>query len=151
MTKNEKTIQGIRAFWNEQAETYGQDLAATTPDPLAKELEINALLEALDPNLRTLEAGCGHGYNLFKLAETFTHNLVGFDYAEAMIATSNEKLKSTDSDPDIEFHLANILEDLFGLGSFPQIFTDRCLINLPSLSRRSVGGCVVFWKPRDEP
>ena len=131
--QNEKTSQEIRIFWNQQAKKYGPNLIATTPDPLAKELEIKALLETLDPNLRTLEAGCGHGFNIFSIAKSFANNLVGFDYAEVMIETAKEKLKSTDFASGIEFHLANILEDLSSLGSFPQIYTDRCLINLPSL------------------
>lgn len=133
MTQNEKTIQDIRTFWNQQAEKHGRDLTATTPDPLAKKLEIKALRETLDPNLRTLEAGCGNGYNLFRLAESFTSGLVGFDYAEAMIATAKESLKTADSDSKIEFHLASILDDVSFLGTFPQIYTDRCLINLPSM------------------
>lgn len=133
MNDTEKRIEKIKEFWNQQAEKHSADLAATMPDPLAKELELQALCRVLDPALDTLEAGCGNGYNLFYFVETFSGRLVGFDYAPAMVAAANERLSQTDNGARMSFHVANVLDDLTFLGQFPQIFTDRCLINLPSL------------------
>ena len=128
-----KTIDRIRAFWNEQAETHCTGLAATTPDPLLKKLEIDALRRALDPDLDTLEVGCGNGYNILELLKTFRGQLVGVDYASAMVGAAKKALASFDAGDRVEFYVADVLEDLEFLGKFPQIFTDRCLINLPSL------------------
>lgn len=133
MNDTEKRIEKIKGFWNQQAEKHSADLAATDPDPLAKELEFRALCRVLDPALDTLEAGCGNGYNLFWLAKTFSGRLVGFDYAPAMVAAAKQELRQTGFSERLGFHVANILDDLTFLGKFPQIFTDRCLINLPAL------------------
>lgn len=130
---HQERITEIKAFWNEQAEKHASDLAATNPDPLAKELELEALQTALDPERRTLEAGCGNGYNLFALSSSISGELVGFDYAPEMIRAATDRLQQMATNPGISFHVANIVEDLGFLGQFDQIFTDRCLINLPSL------------------
>ena len=127
------TIEQIRAYWNKRATLHGADLTATTPDTLLKELEIDALRRVLDPDLLTLEAGCGNGYNLLKLGETFRGPLVGVDYARGMIDAAVKAAVAADASDRISFHVGSVLEDLGFLGRFPQIFTDRCLINLPSL------------------
>lgn len=133
MTEDWARIGAIQTYWNEQGKKYAADLRATNPDPLAKELELSALRRVLNPARDTLEAGCGNGYNLFRLREYLCGRIAGFDYAEALIDAARAEHIRTGSDARITFHMASILDDLGFLGVFPQIFTDRCLINLPSL------------------
>ena len=131
---DERQIRKIQEFWDGQGRCHGADLAATNPDVLAKELEIDALRRPLDPALAVLEAGCGNGFNLFRLAKTFSAPLAGFDYARSLIEAAERRL--ADSGPlktSISFRCGDILGDLASLGRFEQAFTDRCLINLPSL------------------
>ncbi len=115
-------MNDILEFWNEQARTHGTDLAATMPDPLLKCLELAALRRHLDPALDTIEVGCGNGVNLLHLSETFTGRLTGIDFSPDMIAAARQAGSA------IDFQV----EDIFNLrGQWPQIFTDRCLINIP--------------------
>ena len=123
----------IKEYWNEQARQHGADLAATTPDPLAKELEIEAIKRALDPRLDTLEVGCGNGYNLIALADSFSGNLFGVDFAATMIEMAKNAVASRADVHRFHFETAGILDDLGSIGSFEQVFTNRCLINLTSL------------------
>lgn len=133
MTGNQKKMEEIQRFWNDQAREHATDLAAVSPDPLAKELELEALCRALDSRLDTIEIGCGNGYNLFALSNSFSGRLVGVDYAEEMIGAARLGLPGATKPERFEFHVGSVLHDLGFLGQFQQAFTDRCLINLPSL------------------
>ena len=125
-------IGDIREFWDQQAETYGTDMRAVMPDQLLKGLELRALRDALDPTKPTLEAGCGNAVNLLPLAETFTGALTGFDYSNKMIDAARQAVAEAGR-TDIHLHVADILDPLGFLGSFSQVYTVRCLINLPDL------------------
>ena len=129
-------VERIREYWEDKAHQHRENLAATTPDPLAKNLEIGALKAALDPTLDTLEIGCGNGYNLFALAETFSGALTGIDFAPAMIEVARESAKAKSDAKRVRFEVGSVLDDLSSLGEVPQIFTDRCLINLTSLDEQ---------------
>jgi SAM-dependent methyltransferase len=132
-----KSSESIKAFWDEQAKKYQDSLKATTPDPLGKELEVDALKREIDPDIPTLEAGCGNGYNIFQLEKFSNEKLVGFDYSQNMIDAANKRLSELDGLNDkIRFFCTSILDDLSFLGKFHQIFTDRCLINLLSLEQQ---------------
>jgi SAM-dependent methyltransferase len=131
-------IEAIKGFWNDQAQAHGADLAATTPDPIAKDLEVAALMRHLDPNKDTLEIGCGNGTNIFRLADHLGKRILGIDYAEHMVEAANEALqaRSPEDRARIRFAVGDITESLERLGCFPQIFTVRCLINLPTLDHQ---------------
>jgi SAM-dependent methyltransferase len=135
--RDKKTLDDIKEFWNGQAKKYDSSLEATTPDPLAKELELDALKNVMDKDAYTLEAGCGNGYNIFQLKEFLNGKLVGFDYSQDMVDAANQRLlKSDDLQGRVRFLCANILDDLSFLGKFQQIYTDRCLINLLSTEQQ---------------
>jgi SAM-dependent methyltransferase len=129
-------VERIREYWDEKAHKHGGGLAATTPDPLAKELEIAALKAVLDPGLDTLEVGCGNGYNLFALADMLSGKLTGVDFAPAMIAVARGSLATRPDARRFHFEVASVLDDLGSLGKVSQIFTDRCLINLTSIDEQ---------------
>lgn len=133
MTAADAKIDKIKRFWEKQATKHRTDLAATNPDYFAKELELKALAKALDPRLDTLEAGCGNGYNLLRLADTLQARMTGFDYSAGMIDSAIEARADDPARDRLSFFVGDVLEDLSRFGSFPQVFTDRCLINLPSL------------------
>lgn len=142
-------IAKIRSFWDEQADRHQADLAATNPDIIAKELELRALRDALRQDADTLEAGCGNGYNLFNLAEHLNGRLVGFDYSESMIGAALDRLKNLSDGERYTFKVADILDDLSDLGTYEQVFTDRCLINLPTddLHARAIENLAGTVKP----
>ncbi len=133
MTAIDHQIERIKQFWEDQAATHGSDLAATNPDVYAKELELKALADALDPKLDTLEVGCGNGFNLFRLAEILTGRLVGFDYSENMITAAQHANERHPQRHRLSFSIGDVLGDLSAYSGAQQIFTDRGLINLPTL------------------
>ena len=135
--KNNDEAESIREYWNEQGNKYLASLEATSPDPLAKELELDALKNVLDKSKDTLEAGCGNGYNLFSLSNSLNGKLVGFDYSDSLIKAANRSLSANISlQKRLNFHNASIIDNIDFLGNFQQIFTDRCLINLTSLDHQ---------------
>lgn len=127
------TISRIRAYWDEQASRFSAQVAATTHDPLLKRLEHATLTEWLRPELDTLELGCGNGVNLFHLEHILTGRLHGVDYSENMIEAARYAASQSNPPSRITFTVGDVLDDLAPIGTYPQVFTDRCLINLPSL------------------
>ncbi len=131
-------MTAVKGFWNEQARKHGTGLAATTPDPIAKDLEIGALKRHLDPALDTLEIGCGNGTDILRLLDHLRGRVVGIDYAEDMIEAAKKsvaELAPADRDR-VAVDVGDIMKDLAPLGRYSQIFTVRCLINLPSLDHQ---------------
>jgi SAM-dependent methyltransferase len=132
-------MTAIKGFWNEQARKHGTDLAATTPDPIAKDLEIGALKRHLDPALDTLEIGCGNGTDILRLLDHLrSRRVVGIDYAEDMIEAAKKSMSelSLADRSRVAVDVGDIMKDLTPLGRFSQIFTVRCLINLPTLDHQ---------------
>jgi len=129
----EKTdVNEICAFWDSQAEKHKANLEATTPDPLAKELELNVLKKYFDTNENLLDIGCGNGFNLFSLVDTFRGKMVGVDFATKMIEAAKRECEKRTDRERFAFHEGSVLDDLSYLGQHSQIYTDRCLINLTS-------------------
>jgi len=129
---HDRKTERIRKFWNSQAREHQTDLAATSPDPLAKDLEVAALVRHLDPERDTLEVGCGNGVNIIRLLDYLRRRVVGVDYAESMIDAAQQALDGHPESARVQFKVATLLGNLREIGVFPQIFTVRCLINLPS-------------------
>jgi SAM-dependent methyltransferase len=130
----------IREYWNDQAKRYGTNLIATMPDPLLKKLELATLRRWLDPIANTLEFGCGNGFNLIELSQFLTGTLIGVDYACEMISAANHAVAAR---PDLAHRCSFMVGDILAVPRdgrrYPQIFTDRCLINLPSLQLQLQG------------
>lgn len=128
----DELINRIKGFWDERAEHFSGNIAAATNDPLIKKLELAALERVLDTSVDVLEAGCGNGTNLLSLASRMKGRLYGFDYSEAMIRAAEEAALENGVAENLEFSIGDVRGDLSHLGRFRQIFTDRCLINLPT-------------------
>jgi SAM-dependent methyltransferase len=69
---------------------------------------------------------------LFRLSGWFHRRLVGIDFARHMIHAAKRAASPREDRERFSFQARSVLDDLDFLGLFPQIFTDRCLINLPS-------------------
>jgi len=125
-------LEKIKEYWDQQAKVHSEAIAATTHDPLQKELEYGVLRRKLRPEFNTLELGCGNGSNLFGIEPFMSRVLKGVDYSEHMIKAAREVSTNKGLTNKITFEVGNILEDLSKHGMYEQIFTVRCLINLPS-------------------
>jgi len=122
----------IHGFWEERAEKFRGNFEAVTNDPLIKELELGALEKVVDPAADLLEAGCGNGANVISLASRVEGHLYGFDYSEQMIQAAQSGSEINGVAGRIHFSVGDVLGDLSHFPKFSQLFTDRCLINLPS-------------------
>ena len=144
----------IREFWNTQAEQFGADPRATTPDHWLREIEISAVsraLSSLSAGSTVLDIGCGNGYSTLRLAiDHPSLQFVGGDYAHAMIAQAREALGG--SGPDVQARVRFDEMDVLAIGEdavYDVVVSDRCLINLPSfdLQRRAVDQIAAALKP----
>jgi len=125
--------EALRAFWDERAETLGEE--AGTRDRIAKALEIEAIRSFITLDIDTvLDFGCGTGETAVALARDFQVRVIGYDISPKMIEIAQERLRA---EPKLE----GTVEFVTGLGSGwllslpPRIdlaYTERMLQNLPS-------------------
>lgn len=142
---DEASSREIRQYWNTQAEEFGADPRATTPDHWLREIEITAVsrvLSSLDEGATVLDIGCGNGYSTLRLANEHPGlRFVGGDYSPAMIARAREALGAADpaARGRVRFEETDVLE-IGEVAAYDVVVSDRCLINLPSfdLQRRAV-------------
>jgi SAM-dependent methyltransferase len=127
----------IQQYWNTQAEEFGADPRATTPDYWLREIEIAAVsrvLSSLDEGATVLDIGCGNGFSTLRLANDHPgQRFVGGDYASAMIARAREALEM--ADPETRNRVRFEEMDILSIGedaAYDLVVSDRCLINLPS-------------------
>lgn len=126
------SYQTTKEFWTQQAEKFGNDPEATTNDFYLREIEVRVISEIIS-NLKSdsakiADVGCGNGYSTKRHAKSFSqHSFIGYDYVPEMI--ENARLgQSTDN---IKFDVLDLVNDSI-TSSFDLIFTNRCLINLPT-------------------
>lgn len=133
----------IKAHWTEQARRHAGALEATTKTATIKTLELDALERALRASaqaarddVRVLEVGCGAGHNCLELARRFpTWRFTGVDYVEGMVAAARAATQGSLAAERLAF-LHGDATELDGVAALERaydvVFTDRCLINLPS-------------------
>jgi len=118
----------VCAFWNSRA---GLGEAAGSRDIVAKRLEIEAIAAYVRDGMRVLDAGCGNGLTTIELARRYDIDIVGIDFASAMVEAAEEMLKGRCLKGNVLFEVGEV-RDLSRLGGgFDLIYTERVLINLP--------------------
>lgn len=134
---NTKTEE-IKNFWEKQAEKFGDDILATMPDKLLKELEIENISKYLKDETIVADIGCGNGYSTFYYAMNKNIKITGIDYCENMINTAQNSLKlKKELKNRVNFLIGDILNlKAIADNSFDTIITDRCLINLTSIKEQ---------------
>ena len=136
----------VKDHWRNQAVAFGGLLGATTKASTPKALELDALIRRFrsllgeDAAGTILEVGCGNGVNCLELASVFPGlTFDGVDYVDEMIGAA-EQLRSGSSAADrLRFLVGDALavDALDGLApAYDIVFTDRCLINLPSTDQQ---------------
>lgn len=124
----EKTTESVRDYWNSRA---GLGKWAGTQDLIAKELELKAIAEFVEPGMRILDAGCGNGISAIEIARRFPVEITAFDSAPEMIEAARQMAVTEHLAGSISFRTGDIT-DLSGLPrNFDLIYTERVLINLP--------------------
>jgi len=135
-------LDEIKDHWRDQAVAFGGLLGATTKASTPKVLELDALIRRFrnllgeDPAGTVLEVGCGNGVNCLELASTFPGlRFDGVDYVEEMVDAAKQRRSGSSDAERLRFLVGDALAvgALDGLAaSYDIVFTDRCLINLPS-------------------
>jgi len=132
------TSEQVKKYWDEQASKYGDNYLATIPDKFLKDLEIKNILKYLPSKkvVRVVDIGCGNGYSIFQMIDKLKAKFVGIDYSEEMIKNANQTLKEINkkNQKRVSFLQGNVLELPFVDKSFEIAVSDRCLINLTSLT-----------------
>jgi len=134
--------KNIKNHWESWASEFQKDLRATTKTQTIKKLEINALVSAISKTEiksgNILEIGCGNGFNCLSLAKSFPEiNFTGIDFVDKMVENANLLAKELPSfiSSRLKYFVGDAL-DLVNNGSLLEtydiLFTDRCLINLPT-------------------
>lgn len=136
-------LDDIKKHWDTNANNNKTSLLSTTKTPTIKELEINAFYRVIKKihqnksKQKLLEVGCGNGYNLFGLADSFPMlELYGVDYSEEMIKAANA-LNKENYNSNIQFEVADVLsiqDEAISMSTYDYVITNRMLINLNSWS-----------------
>ncbi|MFC1630136.1 class I SAM-dependent methyltransferase [Patescibacteria group bacterium] len=131
MTKDKKTKNKIKKFWDKQAKEYGQQIQATSPDIIDMELEVKNIDQYIKDGAKVLDIGCGNGYLTIELAKRKKIKITGTDYSDEMIKQANNTLRKLDNNlkKRIRFQVGDILL-MNEKEKFDIVVTDRCLINL---------------------
>ncbi|MBI4442277.1 MAG: class I SAM-dependent methyltransferase [Acidobacteria bacterium] len=128
--------QAIKDFWNSQATAFGQDLRASTRDVLLKQLEMHTLLRYVSDGASLLDVGCGNGATAVYLAQHRRVEILGIDYADAMV---NQAMEVFNQARDLcvgtaTFRAGDVLNlpAVLDSAKFQIALTERCVINLTS-------------------
>ena len=130
-------------FWDDRSSL---GFAAGSGDTNLKQLEINAIRQAIKDPKAVLDAGCGNGYTLASLAEFYTDAVFyGFDYSHGMVESANQLMRDRALYGRVKVCPASLLDQLpnslssFDIpkDGFDYIYTERSLINLDTLEQQS--------------
>lgn len=123
-----KTVESVREYWNSRA---GLGKWAGTQDLIAKELELKAIAEFVQPGMKILDAGCGNGVAAIELARRFRVEITAFDYAAEMVEAARRMAEGETLVGSICFRTGDVTEPSNMPRDFDLVFTERVLINLP--------------------
>ncbi len=120
-------------FWNQRAQL---GMAAGTNDLIAKQLEINAILEYIKDNMTILDFGCGNGITMVNIAKKFDVKIIGIDFSSEMVAHARKLADKEGLSHRLDFFVGNE-NDLLKLNErFDLIYTERALINLDTWEKQ---------------
>jgi len=123
----------ILEHYRSQAVNYAMEPRSTMLDLTTREIEVSTILSCIEHirntlkrDLNLLEIGCGNGYLLEKIRETFLEtNLTGVDYSFEMLTLATQRrLKKCG------LGRADAMALPFASSTFDVVVSERCLINL---------------------
>ena len=160
---------------NEMTDTFAERLsfwegrsnlgfAAGSGDTNLKKLEIDAIHQSIGKPSSVLDAGCGNGFTLAKLATCFPEcRLFGFDYSQGMVDAALELISQGGLAERVSVCRASLLDQFpASLQSinipergFDCVYTERSIINLDTFEQQAQaveslwsvvapGGCLVL-------
>ena len=129
------SFETTKDFWDNQASKFTTGPEATTGDFYMREIEIRCLGEKIkqleNAGFLVADIGCGNGFSTLKLAEVYPEiHFHGYDYSTGMIENAIISKKEANV-ANIQFNTFDLTKDELK-NEYDLIYTDRCLINLPS-------------------
>jgi len=124
-------MSDVLHFWNKQAEQFGADSEATTPDRHYHDYEISRIMRVLREGERVVDVGCGSGYATLKYAAAFPRSkFIGIDYSVPMIEAGRAAAREAKI-TNVDFIHGDVLtlDDLY-VAEPDTVLSTRCLINL---------------------
>lgn len=121
----------IQDYWNSRASLGPQ---SGSQDRIPKEIEMRAIAQYVRDGMRVLDVGCGNGETAVYLAQRFDIDIVGIDYAVAMVCAAVEASQAAALLGKTTFVVGDVQElpqCRTWQGAFDLVYTERCLINLP--------------------
>ena len=131
-------------FWESRS---GLGFAAGSGDINLKKLEINAITKVIGTltSNSVLDAGCGNGFTIASLAETFPDkSFYAFDYSQGMVDSAHLLMRERGISDRISLCRASLLDELPAAlqsinppkNGFDCIYTERSLINLDTFDQQ---------------
>lgn len=141
--------QAGQEFWQRQAEQYGESPLASWGDHFAIALEVENISQHVTEGTRVLDAGCANGHATVQLLDKKPAEIVGIDFAPAMIEAANRRKAALPGDAPISFEVGDITNLHFRDASFDLVFTTRVLINLLTWQEqvRGIEECIRVTRP----
>lgn len=121
-------------------------------DTILKQIEIKAIGSYVRDGMRVLDVGCGDGETLYALGQQFQIDGVGVDRSETMLRVTEKVCLMEGARSVIVFErgdLAYLTKRTPEYAPFDLIYTERCLINLPSWEQQAqaIRDCCSLLKP----
>ena len=137
MTSHSEKHSKTKAYWENRAMAKGTSPQSTTNDYYMRQIEIRSLADRLamlcekKKNLQVADIGCGNGYSTINMTKKFSHvHFHGFEYSKNMIHFAKES-RTREKTENTDFFVLDLTREQIP-GVYDVIYTDRCLINLPS-------------------
>ena len=134
--KKTKTEE-IREHYKKEARKFGDSKQSTMRDNNIRDMEIEQIIKYITVlnrgcnNPKVLEIGCGNGYTAEQIIKNLDINLECIDTCEDFIKTAKKR------NINVKFNRGDILNlTNYKDNSFDIVFTERCLINLPSWNKQ---------------
>lgn len=132
----------VQEHYAEQARMHGLDPSSTMSDSTTRSLECSAILRIIEhltmlmaPSIRVLDIGCGNGYLLELLRESFPEaELVGIDFCIEMVELARSRRI-----PRCNVQQGDVRSLQFPDSSHDVVIAERCLINLLDVADQARG------------
>jgi len=143
-SREERTYDNVKRFWNEEASQKGQTPQVTVRDHFFRLHELQVLISLIPFNCSVLDVGCGTGFSSL-IISTKAAQVTAIDYSEEMIRWARLLIGDAEYREDllskfgyqfrsvqpghVEFLMRDLLQPL-KLGRFDIITGQRILINI---------------------
>jgi ubiquinone/menaquinone biosynthesis C-methylase UbiE len=149
--KSRYSLEQIREFWTNQAETHGMNHQASWNDISVIHMEIANILQYIEDGDNVIDIGCANGYSTIQFASQRRINILGVDYIPEMIGQANKRMLEFNQKlrGEIQFAVDDVLKLSQPVDSFDKVVSIRVIINLSTRENQKLAllNCARVVKP----